>query len=181
MGKVTIQESRLLRKGRIFDFKIEKLLFPGGFVMDMEVIRHPGAAAILAIDSSEHVLMLQQYRHAIGHDIWEIPAGTLEKDEDPLRCAKRELAEETGYSATQWHRLGSVTPLAGYSDERIHLFLARGLTRSQAQPDPDEILQVKALPLIEVLQMIYKGEIEDAKTVNAIFLSFNLLGYKISK
>ena len=100
---------------------------------------------------------------------WEIPAGTFDGKEDPLVCAKRELAEETGYTAKSWEPLGAVTPVPGYSDERIHLFLAKGLTRSAPDLDFDEIIEVHPLPFDQVAEMIIQGRIEDAKTIAAVF------------
>ncbi len=169
MAAVTVQERRLLRKGRAFDVTVETVTFPGGYTVDMEIIRHPGAAAIVALDAAHRIVLLHQYRHAIGSTLWEIPAGTLEPGEEPLACAKRELIEESGYSAAKWKYLGVVTPVPGYADERIHLFMATELSARQSDLDPDEIVQVHSLPLDDVVSMILKGDIQDAKTIVAIF------------
>ncbi len=166
---VKVNQRRVVHKGRVFDFTVENVTFTGGLTLDLEVIRHPGASAVVALTDDRQVLMLRQYRHAIGNYIWEIPAGTFNGREEPLACARRELIEETGYQARSWEPMGAVTPLAGYSDERIHLFLARGLTPSEQSLDPDEILEVHCVPLERVSRMIANGQIEDAKTIAALF------------
>jgi ADP-ribose pyrophosphatase len=175
MPAMTVLERRLLRKGRAFDITIEKVAFPSGYTIEMEIIRHPGAAAIVALDSADRVIMLRQYRHAVGDTIWEIPAGTLEPDEAPLACARRELVEESGYTAEKWDYLGAITPVPGYADEIIHLYLATDLTACPSNPDPDEIVQVQPLPLSEVVDKILKGQLQDAKTIAAIFHVINRL------
>ena len=163
-------------KGRVFDFTVENVTLPNGVNVDLEIIRHPGASAIVPVNTNDEVVMLRQYRHAVGHAFWEIPAGTIEAEEAPLNCAKRELAEETGLSAEHWESLGTVTPLPAYSDERIHLFLARGLAPSPQSLDPDEIIEVHPIPLHKVVEMILGGEIEDAKTIAAIFRTLHRTG-----
>jgi ADP-ribose pyrophosphatase len=175
MSAVTVRERHLLRKGRVFDIFLEKVTFTSGFTLEMEIVRHPGAAAIVALDSAGEVMMLRQYRHAVGDTIWEIPAGTLEADEEPLACARRELIEESGFSAQNWNYLGAITPVPGYADEKIHLYMATGLTACPSNLDPDEIVQVQPLPLSEVVDKILKGEIQDAKTIAAIFHVINRL------
>ena len=166
---VKVNQCRVVHTGRVFDFTVENVTFADGFTVDLEVIRHPGAAAVVALTDDRQVLMLRQYRHAVGDYIWEIPAGTFNGREEPLACARRELIEETGYQASLWEPMGAVTPLAGYSDERIHLFLARGLAPAEQSLDPDEILEVHCVPLESVSRMIADGRIEDAKTIAALF------------
>jgi ADP-ribose pyrophosphatase len=166
---VKVNRRTLLRTGRVFDFTVENVTFNSGLTLDLEIIRHPGASAVVALTDDDQVLMLRQYRHAVGHYIWEIPAGTFDGREEPLACARRELIEETGYRADSWEPIGAVTPLAGYSDERIHLYLARGLAPAEQNLDPDEILEVHRVPLDKVSRMIADGRIEDAKTIAALF------------
>lgn len=175
---VTVHRKELIRHGRVFDITLENVRLPNGACIDMEIIRHPGAAAIAALTADQEILMLKQYRHAVGQFWWEIPAGTFEAQEAPLACAKRELTEETGYRAQTWEPLGAVTPVPGYSDERIHLFLARDLSSSSQHLDFDEVIEVHPLPLDHVVQMIVDGEIEDAKTVTAIFRTLHKLKIK---
>jgi len=164
-----VHRREVLRIGRVFDITVENVTFSNGVNIDMEIIRHPGASAILAFSTNDEVLMLKQYRHAAGGAIWEIPAGTFDGREAPLACARRELREETGYEAETWEPLGAVTPVPGYSDERIHLFLARDLIPAAQDLDPDEIIEVQPLPLQQVVSMILDGEIEDGKTIAAVF------------
>ena len=166
---VKVNQRRVVHTGRVFDFTVENVTFANGLTLDLEVIRHPGASAVVALTNDRQVLMLRQYRHAIGDYIWEIPAGTFSGREEPLACARRELIEETGYQAGSWEPMGAVTPLAGYSDERIYLYLARDLTPTEQSLDPDEILEVHCVPLDRVSRMIANGQIEDAKTIAALF------------
>ncbi len=168
---VRVEQCDTIHKGRVFDITVENLTFPNGFNVNMEIIRHPGASAIVPILQDNRVLLLKQYRHAIGGYLWEIPAGTFDGQEAALACARRELTEETGHTAQSWDALGTITPLPGYSDERIHIFLARDLTPTVQKLDQDELLEVHAVPFSDVVDMICRGAIEDAKTIAAIFLA----------
>lgn len=170
-----VNTRRTIRHGRVFDITLENVTFPNGFTVDLEILRHPGASAIVPLIGVDKVVMLRQYRHAVGDYMWEIPAGTFDGKEDPLVCARRELTEETGYTAGAWERLGAITPVPGYSDERIHLFLARDLLPATQALDKDELLEVYPLPLSEVVTMIMEGRIEDAKTIAGIFFTLNKL------
>ena len=171
MNPATCNRSTLVRKGRVFDFYAENVTLPNGVTLDMEIIRHPGAAAIVPVLQDQSVLLLKQYRHAVGGFIWEIPAGTLNAEETPLACAERELTEETGYVAKKWERLGEITPLPAYSDERIHLFLATELTRASQRLDEDELLFVHRVSVDQALAMIVDGSIQDAKTIAGLQLA----------
>jgi ADP-ribose pyrophosphatase len=173
--KARVHHKEIIRHGRVFDVTLENVSLPNGASIDMEIIRHPGAAAIAALTETEEILMLRQYRHAIGDYWWEIPAGTFIGNEEPIGCAQRELAEETGYTAKRWESLGAVTPVPGYSDERIHLFMATGLSQVGSHLDFDEIIEVHPLPLNRVVAMIVEGHIEDAKTIAAVFRVLNKL------
>ncbi len=160
-----------LHQGRVFRLTRERITLPNGVSADLEIIRHPGAAAVVPLADEHTVLLIRQYRHAVGGYIWEIPAGTLDPGEEPLECARRELVEETGFSASSWHRLGETTPLPGYSDERIHIFLAAELTPEAQNLDGDELLTVRRTPLEEAVEMIYRGEIHDGKTLSGLLLA----------
>ncbi len=130
---------------------------------------------MLESDDEKRLTLLHQFRHAAGGFIWEIPAGTLNAGEEPEACARRELREEAGLDARQWTRLGSILTTPGFCDERIHLFLARGLSEGAQQLDHDEILSLRKVPLAEALQMIRDGAIEDAKSIAALHLTAALL------
>jgi ADP-ribose pyrophosphatase len=153
----------------------ENYTLDNGVTSDMDFIQHPGAAAMVPMLNNAEVVLIKQYRHAIREFIWEIPAGTLDPGESPIACARRELIEETGYSATDWHQLGTITPLPGCSDERIHIFLASDLKPAEQHLDDDEMLNVHQLDFNEALQMILTGEISDGKTISGLFLAFNWL------
>lgn len=156
---------RQIYKGRIVDLRLEQVTLPNKVNVTLELMHHPGAAAIVAVDGEGAVTLVQQYRHAAGGFIWEIPAGVLHPGEEPIQCAARELREETGLLAGSWHRLGSILSSPGFCDERIHLFLGRDLTTTEQQLDHDEVLSVSRVPLSQALDMIRGGAIEDAKTI----------------
>ena len=171
MKTAVCNRSTLIRKGRVFDFYAENVTLPNDVTLEMEIIRHPGAAAIVPVLADRRVLLLQQYRHAVGGFIWEIPAGTLDPGEDPLACARRELVEETGYSARHFEKLSEITPLPAYSDERIHLFLARKLQPAEQNLDADEVIQVQEVEFQTALEMIGCGEIQDAKSMAGLLMA----------
>ncbi len=160
-----------LHKGRVFSLVKEKIRLENGVTVDLDIIRHPGAAAMVPLTKDNTLLMIRQYRHATGGFIWEIPAGTLDPDETPLECAKRELVEEIGYSANAWHKLGEITPVPGYSDERIHIYCATDLSPARQNLDRDEILHVHEVRFDEAVKMVQRGEIEDAKTLSGLFMA----------
>lgn len=162
------QTSRRVHAGRVFTLDRDTIILPNGVRTTLDVIRHPGAAAIVPFTAEGRVLLIRQYRYAVDAWIWEIPAGTLETGESPLACARRELVEETGYTADQWHPLGVITPLPAYSDERIHLFRAEVLAPAESRLDADEILEVHAFEYAETLAMIGAGTIGDAKTISGL-------------
>ena len=170
-----INHRTTLHQGRVFNLVTENVTLDNGVTTDMEFIRHPGAAAIIPMLDRTHAILLNQYRHALRKYIWEIPAGTLDPRESAISCAKRELIEETGFSAEQWHRLGEITPVPGYSDERIHVFLATGLRPAERHLDKDEIIQVHEVENKDALNMIKRGEIQDAKSIAGLFLAFEWL------
>ena len=173
-----INKSATLHKGRVFNLMNENYTLDNGVTSDMDFIQHPGAAAMVPMLNYQEVVLIKQYRHAIRKFIWEIPAGTLDPNESPINCARRELIEEIGYSATDWHRLGTITPLPGCSDERIHIFLALDLKPAQQELDDDEMINVHKMNLSEAMQMILAGEISDGKTISGLFLASHWLDRK---
>lgn len=165
-----------LYKGRILDLRLEDVELPNGRSVTLEVVHHPGAAAIVALDARGDVALIHQFRFAAGGFIWEVPAGTLAPGEAPEACARRELREETGLDATQWTGLGSILTTPGFCDERIHLFLARDLSDAAQALDHDEVLTVSRVPFRRALDMIRTGEIEDAKSIAALHRAAAELG-----
>lgn len=166
-----VNTSKMLHNGRVFNIYQDNVTLENGVCLDMEIIRHPGASAIVAMTPKKEILLIKQYRYAVGGFIWEIPAGTFNAKEPPLECAMRELTEETGYVAKNWEKLGETTPVPGYSDERIHLFLAQDLTEKTQNLDQDEVLDVHKVAYQKVLSMVNSGEIQDAKSLAALFLA----------
>ena len=158
-------------RGRVFRLVRENVTLDNGTTTDLDYIEHPGAAAIVALLNSTEVVLVRQYRHALKNYIWEIPAGTLDPGEPVLDCARRELAEEAGYTASEWQKLGEITPVPGYSDERIHLFLATELTAANQHLDADEVLAAHRVPLANAIAMIGTGEIQDAKSICGLLLA----------
>ena len=171
----TINSQTTLHQGRVFRLVGEKYTLDNGVTSDMDFIQHLGAAAMVPMLNQREVVLIKQYRHAIREFIWEIPAGTLDPRESPINCAKRELIEEIGYSANDWHQLGTITPLPGCSNERIHIFLASELKPAKQDLDADEMLNVKVIKFDEALKMILTGEISDGKTISGLFLAFHWL------
>ncbi len=168
---------RTIFDGRVVHLGIESVQLPNGATIELEVVRHPGASAVVAVDDHDRVVLIRQYRHAGGGYLWELPAGVLDApDEAPETCAARELQEETGLTATEVTRLGSVLPTPGYSDERIHLFLARGLREGDTNRGHDEdIAETRRVPLREALEMVQRGDIVDGKTVAGLHLAAAML------
>lgn len=155
--------------GRIISVSTERLLYNNGREYDLDFVRHPGAAAVVALDDAGRVCMVRQYRHGIGDFLWEIPAGKLDVGEAPEVCAVRELAEETGVSAKRWAPLGRFLPAPGIFTEVIHLFLARDLVIGPPKPDADEELELRWLPLADAIAMVLRGECDDGKTALALW------------
>jgi ADP-ribose pyrophosphatase len=165
---VFLNRKQILKSG-VVDFGLEHTALPNGLEVDLPVIRHPGASAIVALDRDGTIAVLSQHRHAIGGTIHEIPAGCRNGSESPLDCAIRELREETGLSAKRWDHLGAIVTIPSFCDERIELFLARELSAAETNHEADEIISVEHIPLVEAMVMIRRGEIIDAKTIAALF------------
>ena len=172
---VKVNKTTHIYKGKVFDLVEEKITLENGIAARMDIIRHPGAAAIIPFLDQETLILLKQYRHAIGEYIWEIPAGTLEPDEDPLECAHRELIEEPGYRAGKMKKTGEITPVPGYSDERIRIFTAYDLQQAEQNLDDNEVLEVHEVKFSDAIDMIYNGEITDGKTITGLLMVFNML------
>ena len=160
-------KSNLLHKGRHFSFKIDEVELPNGRKTTRDIVDHPGAVAIIPI-LGDDLLLVRQYRYAANETLLEIPAGTMEMNEEPLTCAIRELQEETGYTANKWDSLFSCYMAPGYSNEIIFFFIANELTEVGKNLDDDEDISVECHSLDEVLRMINSNEIRDAKTISGV-------------
>jgi 8-oxo-dGTP pyrophosphatase MutT (NUDIX family) len=164
MLKPTVIAIQPKASGRVIQFSSERLRYANGREYDIDLVRHPGAAAIVALDERRRVCVVRQYRHGVEDFLWEIPAGKLDAGEPPAHCAVRELAEETGLEAKRWTSLGLYIPAPGIFTELIHLYLAQDLTAGVPNPDADEELELKWLPLDEALNLVLRGEWNDGKT-----------------
>ena len=162
-------------KGRIINLRYDRVELPDGHVSSREVVEHGGGVGIVALTDDGEVLLVKQYRHPYAEVVTEIPAGKLEKGEDPLVCGKRELKEETGATAENWRSLGRVYPSPGYCSEIIYVYLATGLDFGEAQPDEDEFLEPLKLPLEKAVEAVLGGELPDAKTQAGIMKAKLLL------
>jgi ADP-ribose pyrophosphatase len=165
--------TRRVHTGRVLNLDVDTVRFPDGSQGELEIIRHPGAAAVVPVASDPEgpdptLLLLRQYRYATGGTVWEIPAGRLEKDEDPAACARRELREEAGVAAGRLDRLTTIWTTPGFTDEAIHLYWATDLSGATQAREPDEFMEVVARPLSQVLADIREGEIRDGKTIVGI-------------
>lgn len=155
--------------GLVVDIQLEQVELPNGVTAELEIIKHPGGVAVVAMNAETEICLLRQYRHAVDGWIWEIPAGKREPDEHHRVTAKRELVEEAGVDAQTWSYLGKTISSPGIFTEVIHLYLATDLIPAQQQLEEIEVLEVHWLPLQQVMSMVKAGQIEDAKTLVALF------------
>lgn len=156
-------------KGRVIQVNVERVQLPNGNTTDLEIIHHPGGAAVVAVDEQQQVCLLRQFRHAANGWLWELPAGKIDNREPPLQTARRELKEEAGCTAEHWDSLGEYVSSPGVFTEVIHLFFATGLTASGVQFEDDEVIEVHWKPFDEALRMAYDGELRDGKSLVGIF------------
>lgn len=157
----------VIYKGRVLEYVVDKVDV-GGRESSREMVFHPGGVGIVAIDDDGYVCMVRQFRKPYEKAILEIPAGKIDPGEEPLVCGKRELIEETGYRAKEFISLGEFYPSVGYTNEVIHIFLATGLTKGEANPDDDEYVDIERIHIDELVSMIISGEIKDGKTIAGI-------------
>jgi ADP-ribose pyrophosphatase len=167
--------SETLLKGRAFLIRRDTLKTPDGGETKLDIIEHGGSVVIVPIDEDGNLLFVRQYRHAAGMDLLELPAGTLEKDEDPAVCAAREIREETGFAADRIEKIGDFYLAPGYSTEFMHVYLARELRHDPLEADADEFLSVEKLPFAEAIQRVERGEMPDAKSLAALLLAKSYL------
>lgn len=168
--KEKVLSSQVSFEGRLIALRCDTVQLPNGRISVREVVVHPGAVAIVPLLDDGRVILVRQYRHAVGRVLTEVPAGTLHPDETPEECALRELQEEIGYTADRLERLTAFHLAPGYSTELIHLFLATGLQPAESEKDEDELLELVVMPLDEAVAKIFDGSIQDAKSVAALLL-----------
>ena len=175
--------SRRLYSGKVINVDIDTVEFPNGKRGELEMVRHPGASAVVPFltdpsGDDPQIMLIRQFRHAANGYIYEIPAGKLDGDEDPKVCAARELQEETGCSAESIEHLCTFYTTPGFTDERIHAFMATGLTRGDAAQEHDEFMSAEPTPMSRALEMIRSGELNDAKSALAILYA---AGFRLGK
>ena len=166
---------RKVFEGRVFGVNVESITLPKGHRLDAEIVRHPGSVVLIPVTAEGDVILVRQYRHAIGQWSWELPAGSLKRGEDPVVAASRECQEELGLVPTRVEPVGRLFPTPGYCDEEMHFYKATGLrppgpADAETQQDEDEDIEPKAMTIDAVRRMIAAGEITDMKTVAALAL-----------
>lgn len=155
-------------KGQLFSVTIDQVVDPDGNKGRRDIVHHAGSVVILPVDKAGRVLLVRQYRHAAGQHLWELPAGGLDGQEDPLAGAKRELIEETGYTSKKWQKALFFWSSPGFLDEAMTIFLAREIERGKAQPEEDEFITKRLFPLAQAVKMIKTGKILDGKTIAGV-------------
>ncbi len=161
--------SETVFKGRLLHVKFDRVRLPNGGESSREYIVHPGAVVIIPVFENGDLLLERQYRYPLHRDFIELPAGKIDPGEDDLACAKRELEEETGYTAGEWREVTTIYPCIGYSDERLAFYLARGLVPGKLKRDPDEFLEILRVPFGEAMDWLRSGRICETKTVVGLF------------
>lgn len=165
---MTIEKVTPVFKGRVIQANLEQVRLPNDHVATLEIVHHPGGAAVVALDEANRVCLVRQYRHAAGGYIWEFPAGKIDNKEPPLQTAQRELEEEAGRTATEWRSLGEYLSSPGFLTEVVYLFLATGLTEVAHRLEESEVLEAHWLPFEQVVRMAHSGELRDGKSLAAL-------------
>jgi ADP-ribose pyrophosphatase len=172
MAKARVVSSKVVFRGPLFTVTSEQVREPAGYTARRDIVRHRGSVVIMAVTQTRRgfqILLEKQYRHAAGGDLWELPAGKIDRGESPLAAGKRELLEETGYTAARWRKILHFYVSPGFLDETMTVFLASGIRSGKAQPEYDEAIKVKFVSLPKALEMIHRGQIRDAKTIAPVF------------
>jgi ADP-ribose pyrophosphatase len=175
VNDVKLLASRRVFQGKVVDLSVDRVELPNGNVCDLEMIRHPGAAAVVPVDPAGNVLLVRQYRYAASGWLYEVPAGKLDAGEPPSVCATREVEEETGWRPGRLTEMGWIWTTPGFTDERIWLYLATDLEESEQALQPDEVLSVERMPLEQAVDLARRGEIRDAKSVCALLRALSFL------
>jgi len=162
------KSSKPVFAGKIIEVSVQRVQLPNGHEMDMEIVRHPGGAAVACVDPQQRICLLRHYRCVVNDWLWELPAGKLDQGEQPLSTAKRELQEEAGVQAQQWQALGHVVSSPGVFTERVYLYLATELSQVSANRDIDEVFELHWIPFDEALKWAVEGQLVDAKTIVGI-------------
>jgi len=168
LPRFRLESSRQVFSSKVFDVALERAAGPRGVEMEKHVVRHPGAVAVLAQDGKGRVLLIRQYRLPLRKALWELPAGTVEPGETPLRTARRELLEETGLRARRWRKLAAFYTTPGFCDERMTLYLAGDVREGEAAPEPYELIQKRWFGWDELEAMMSSGRLQDGKTLLAL-------------
>lgn len=178
MGAEVTVASQRVYEGRLINLRVDTVRLENGRLTEREIVEHPGAVAVVALDEGDNVLLVRQFRQAAEKDLLEIPAGTLEAGEEPIACARRELKEETGYRAERLEQIGSFYPSPGFCTECIRLYLAIGLHKGPSVPEDDETIETIKVPLSDIPTMVSRGEICDGKSIAGL-LSVLLLRHSL--
>lgn len=165
---VTVHGTRRVYEGRIINLRVDEVEYSNGHRSDLEIVEHRGGVAIIAMPSQRSIVLVRQYRPAIGRAMWEVPAGKLEAGEDPTTCATRELAEETGYSARRLRKLWTFFTAPGFCTELMHLFVAENLSAGTSSPEESEQIEVRTFDVDDAWQLMMRNELPDAKTQIAL-------------
>ncbi|MCT4618690.1 MAG: NUDIX hydrolase [Marinisporobacter sp.] len=173
-NEITIKSDQVF-EGKMINLRVDTVLLPGEKRATREIVEHPGAVAVVPITKDNKIIMVKQFRKPVERILLEIPAGKIDKNEEPLTCAKRELKEETGYESRDIKFLFSFYTSAGFSNEIIHLYVAKDLISGEACPDEDEYIEIEYMKINELVKMIYDGKIKDSKTIMAILAVKDLL------
>lgn len=171
---MTIEKRSTYFRGRVITVTVDEVILPNGHREQLELVHHPGGAAVVAIDAQDRVCLLRQYRHAAGGWIWELPAGKLEPNEPPLETARRELVEEAGVSAREWLSLGVYLSSPGVFTEVLHLFRASDLLPAASAPEPSEVLEVHWMPFSQACGWAADGTLQDGKTTLGLLRTYHL-------
>lgn len=166
-------DGKTIYDGKILKLKVDEVMLPNGKTANREYVHHSGGAAVLYVENNK-ILLVRQFRYVYGKELYEIPAGKLEKGENPVIAAKRELEEETGYVAKDLKELFKLYPTPGYSDEIIYVYIAENCNKSHSNPDDDEFVEYVFLEIEKVCKMIESGEICDAKTIASVYRYLSL-------
>jgi ADP-ribose pyrophosphatase len=172
---IEVLNQTTIYRGRAFNVRQDEVRFPNQHTVNLDIIEHVGAVTILPLDSDDCILFIRQYRHAVGKELLELPAGTLSPDELPEHCALREIREETGFAAGKLVKIGEFYLAPGYSTEYMHLYLATDLHPDPLPGDEDEFITLERVPIPQAYQLALHGELQDGKSLAALLLAQNLI------